>query len=44
MGLKENMYLIREAIESLEYPKPLPKGACKAYKEVLEVISEELHR
>lgn len=41
MGLKENMDLIREAIECLEYPTPLPKGICKAYKEVFETISND---
>ena len=41
MGLKENLDLIGEAIESLECPKPLPRGVTKAYKEVLEVILKD---
>lgn len=38
MGLKENLDLIGEAIESLECPKPLHRGVTKAYEEALEVI------
>lgn len=38
MSLRKNMELIREAIESLEYPKPFPVGVCQAYKDILEEI------